>query len=165
MLAELQRQCASTPFLHRGALYLMGAGGRGMHVVIRRPRDGGRTWTKPTDSGSGLLRSDVKHHGAPTPVVIARGRIWRAMEDCRAEGGWPAQYRAFMLSAPVEADLLDAANWAASNRVASDRAWLDGELQGWLEGNAVVALTGDVVNILRAETWGTGSSSCWRARV
>jgi hypothetical protein len=57
-----------------------------------------------------------------------------------------------MLSVPVDADLLDAANWTFSNFVPSDRAWNGGDMGAWLEGNAVVTPGGEIVNILRVQT-------------
>jgi hypothetical protein len=56
-----------------------------------------------------------------------------------------------MLSAPVDADLLDAANWTISNALAGDAKWLDGKFNGWLEGNAVADPDGRVVNVLRVD--------------
>jgi hypothetical protein len=76
------------------------------------------------------------------------------MEDVAAGGGWPRKFRAFMMSAPVNADLLDAANWTSSNPVASSDTWLGGTFRGWLEGNAVVTPAGQLVNILRADITG-----------
>jgi hypothetical protein len=59
------------------------------------------------------------------------------------------RYRAFVMSAPVEADLLSAANWSCSNYLSSDSKWLRGNFGGWLEGNAVVTPGGEIVDILR----------------
>jgi hypothetical protein len=56
-----------------------------------------------------------------------------------------------MLSAPEGADLLLAANWTQSNVLGRDPSWLDGQFGGWLEGNAVVAPNGSIVNVLRAD--------------
>jgi len=56
-----------------------------------------------------------------------------------------------MMSAPLDADLLSAAAWRSSGRVGGDPAWLGGEFDGWLEGNAVATPEGEVVNILRVE--------------
>jgi hypothetical protein len=48
----------STLFMHRDALYLMGASKQFGNTVIRRSDDGGRTWTEPQDGNSGLLLDD-----------------------------------------------------------------------------------------------------------
>jgi hypothetical protein len=52
-----------------------------------------------------------------------------------------------MISAPVDADLLKASSWTNTNRIRYDPAWTQGN--AWLEGNAVVTPSGDIVDILR----------------
>lgn len=141
----------SSLFVHRGALYLMGPDREYGHVVIRRSTDGGKTWTEPRDGNTGLLLADGKYHTAPCPVVVHDGRIWRAMEDAMGPGGWGSHFRAFMMSAPQDADLLRAESWTRSNPIARDPAWLDGKFGGWLEGNAVVTPDGHVVDLLRVD--------------
>ena len=146
---ELEGQWWSNLFYHRGSLYIMGPSRHEGDVVLRRSDDGGPTWTSPDDSTSGLLLGGGGYHTAPVPVKIHQGRIWRAMEDTRAAGGWPEHFRAFVMSAPVDADLLQAENWTVSNRLAFNPDWLDAEDPGWLEGNVVVTPDGGLVNILR----------------
>ncbi|NQT15173.1 MAG: exo-alpha-sialidase [Planctomycetes bacterium] len=151
-LSDIDGQLWSTLFVHRGALYIIGTLARYNDTIIRRSADGGQTWTEPDDGNTGVLLADGKYHCAPQPVVVHVGRIWRGMED--ADGppkGWAKHFRAFMMSAPVDADLLRAESWTVSNRLASDATWLDGKFGGWLEGNAVVAPDGGIVNVLRVE--------------
>ncbi len=140
-------------FPHRGAVYLMGTSAthRHGHAVIRRSTDGGRSWTEARDGNSGRLFPDISYHTAPTPVIIHGGRIWRVMEDEKGGEKWGTMFRAFMLSAPEDADLLKASNWTASNALPHDKSWLDGKFGGWLEGNAVVTPAGDIVDILRVD--------------
>jgi hypothetical protein len=73
------------------------------------------------------------------------------MEDAQGPGGWGSHFRAFMMSAPIDADLLDAASWTSSNRLGRDPSWLDGRFRGWLEGNAVVGPDGRMLDILRVD--------------
>ncbi|NQT38208.1 MAG: exo-alpha-sialidase, partial [Planctomycetes bacterium] len=143
---DIHGQWWSNLFVHREKLYIMGVSARYGHVVIRRSDDGGRTWTEPKDGKSGLLAADAQYHTAPVPVVVHNGRIWRAMEDAMGGGGWGKHFRAFVMSAPTDADLLDAASWTSSNRLATESEWLG---DGWLEGNVVVTPEGKMVNILR----------------
>lgn len=152
-IAEVKRQHFSCLFVHRGQLYLSGTGGKGGQCIIRRSTDGGRTWTEPTDDHSGILLPESGYHTSTVPVVEHAGRLWRAMEDTQAGNGWPRQFRAFMMSAPVDADLLNAASWTCSNRYPSDDTWLGSEFEGWLEGNAVVAPDGAMLNLLRCHTY------------
>jgi len=147
----LDGQFWSTLFAHRGALYLLGTSREYGAGIIRRSTDGGRSWTAPKDSGSGLLLPAAKHHGAPVPVVVHHGRIWRAMEDACGPGGWGTCFRAFMMSAPENSDLLNATNWTCSQTLGSDTNWLDGQFGGWLEGNAVVTPEGALVDLLRCD--------------
>src|SRR5205809_911206 len=122
-LAEIQGQWWSTLFFHQHALYLIGTSKENGFVVIRRSSDRGRTWTTPRDRDSGLLLSDAGYHCAPVPVVLHRGRIWRAMEDTMGPAGWPHHFHAFMMSASAESDLLGATNWTCSNRLGQDPEW------------------------------------------
>jgi hypothetical protein len=142
----------STLFTHRGALYLIGPDKHHGDVLIRRSLDGGVTWTSPTNGATGLLRSDGEYHCAPMPVVENAGRLWRAMEWRNPPVAWGVNYSAGILSVPVDADLLDAANWTCSNFLASDRAWNGGDMGAWLEGNAVVTPSGELVDVLRVQT-------------
>ena len=148
-LAQITGQWWSTLFYHNGALYLMGVDGVYGKCVIRESTDGGVTWTTPTDSSNGLLFADSPYHCAPVPVQIHNGRIWRAMEDAHDPGGWGDHFRAFMMSAPVDANLLNAANWTASNRLSHDKDNWTGT--GWLEGNAVLDRQGNMLDILRVD--------------
>jgi hypothetical protein len=150
-LTEIEGQWWSTLFFHGGALYLMGTSRDGGYAVIRRSTDGGTTWTTPRDGNSGLLLGDGKYHCAPVPVVTHDGRLWRAMENVSGPGGWGRDFRAFMMSAPVDADLLNATNWTISNYLQGNAEWLDGHFGGWLEGNAVVTPDGQIVDILRVD--------------
>ena len=151
-IAEVQGQFWSTLFVHRGVLYLLGTDKHHGNAIIRRSIDGGTTWTTPRDAKSGLLRDDGQYHCAPMPVVEHAGRLWRGMERRNPPVGWGITYCAGMLSAPVDADLLDASNWTFSNFLPSNQSWLGGTFGGWLEGNAVVTRDGRIVDVLRVDS-------------
>ncbi len=150
-LGEMSGQYWSSLFVHRGALYLMGTSGEYGFVVIRRSTDGGRTWTLPRDGNSGVLLHGGRYHTAPVPVILHHGRLWRGMEDAMGGGGWGKEFRAFMMSAPEASDLLQATNWIGSRRMGCDTNDLNGHFGGWLEGNAVVAPDGKIVDVLRVD--------------
>lgn len=146
-------------FCHGGSAYLLGCSQQYGSIVIRRSDDGGFTWTHPADEKTGLLfrggpyRDPPNYHCAPVPVVVHEGRIYRAFEDC-TPCVWGAGFQACVISAPEDADLLDAGAWTMSNKLPFDPAWLpDGlkgtERPGWLEGNVVVSPEGALWNILR----------------
>lgn len=146
----VQGQYWSNLFVHRDDLYLMGTSPE--NVSIRRSEDGGHTWTTPNDSTTGLLTSAGSYHTSTTPVVVAHGRIWRAME--RSEQKGLGSLIPFMMSAPVEADLLDADSWTISNETPHNRSWLHNrDFRGWLEGNAVIGRDGNVWNMLRVHSF------------
>lgn len=153
-------------FRHAGAVYMMGttASHTHGHCVIRRSTDGGRTWTEAKDENSGLIYADLSYATGPMPMIIHNGRIWRAMEDEKGGSGWGHSFRAFVMSAPVDSDLLIASNWRASNPLPRDPEYLDGQFRAWLEGNAVVAPNGQVVNVLRVNVEG-GSRIAGKAAV
>jgi len=142
-LMELDGQWWSTLFVHGGQLYIMGTSTKHGDIVIRRSSDGGRTWTEPKDQSSGLL-VEGRFHCAPVPVVVHKGRIWRAFEVNRGRYKWDA----LVMSAPVEADLLNAKNWQMSNKLVVDRR---ANIFKWLEGNVVVTPEGELVNMLRTQ--------------
>ncbi|HSP44209.1 MAG TPA: exo-alpha-sialidase [Luteolibacter sp.] len=141
-------------FVHRGTAYLMGTDRHHGRIVIRRSTDHGSTWTDPRNGASGLLTPAGEYHTAPVPVIEHNGRLWRGFEDAGGSNKWGERYRAGMLSIPVDADLLNANNWIYSNFLPSERSWNGGDMRAWLEGNAVLARDGQMLNILRVETIG-----------
>lgn len=148
-------------FAHAGAVYLLGVSQHWGDIVIRRSDDGGLTWTHPADERSGLLfrkgpgDAPSNYHCAPVPVLHHNGRLYRAFEDCTSR--WGEGFAACVISAPADADLLDAASWTMSNKLHLDRAWLSegwGALQnwGWLEGNIVADPESGLWDLLRVST-------------
>lgn len=151
-IAKVKKQFWSSLFVHKNKLYLFGTSGHPGAVSLRQSSDGGRTWTDAVDAKHGLLTNDAVYHCAPVPVLVHQGRIWRAMEDTLGEvKGWGKEFRALMMSIPLDADLMDAAQWTFSNRLPFDPNYLDGNFGGWLEGNAVVTPRGDLVDLLRVD--------------
>jgi hypothetical protein len=148
-LTVFQGQYWSTIFVHKKALYILGTSTHHGSVVIRRSTDGGLTWTIPKDCNTGLLIEEGQYHCAPVPVVVHSGRIWRAMEDRYPPPGWEgSNLRSFVMSAPVDSDLLKEDSWTLSNRLKFDQKWPG---RAWLEGNIVITPQNKLVNILRVE--------------
>ena len=146
-------------FSHEGSVYWLGISQQYGSVLIRRSEDGGFTWTHPNDEHTGLLfkggyyRDPPNYHCAPMPVLSKDGRLYRAVEDCDP-CEWGQGFKACVISASLDADLLDAKNWTMSNKLAFDPAWVPAsweglENPGWLEGNVVEAPNGELWNILR----------------
>src|SRR5690606_34195703 len=57
--------------------------------------------------------------------------------------------------APQDADLLKAESWTASNYIPMDSTYLNGNFGGWVEGNALVAPNGEMVDVLRVHDKGS----------
>ena len=133
-------------FVHRGALYIMGVGEDRQNLYICRSDDNGLTWTEPVDSKTGFL-FEGEYHSANVPVTVCNGRIWRA---CETHGDLK---KPFMLSAPEDSDLLDAANWTMSNKITNVSYYAGGvRLSSMIEGNAVSTPDGKVYNIIRTNS-------------
>jgi hypothetical protein len=151
-ISEINGQFWSNLFVHQNELYIMGTWKQHGNFIIRRSTDGGVTWSKPIASNNGLLL-EGEYHTAPMPVIVYNGRLWRAIENAKADTkAWGKRYSAMVISAPVDADLLNAEDWTATNSLPYDSTYLDGKFGGWLEGNAVVTPEGELVDILRVAT-------------
>ena len=148
-VARIEPAFWSNLFVHAGVLYLLGVTHHHGLLVIRRSDDGGHTWTEPRDAASGLLTASGHYHTGPMPMLVHQGRIWRAMEDAGDGGNWGERYNPMVISAPVGGDLLRRDSWSMGPPLIQSRSWLGGKFGGWLEGNAVVAPSGDIVDILR----------------
>lgn len=149
----------SSLFTHRGSVYLLGTSQQYGSIVIRRSEDNGDTWSHSTDETTGLLfkggprRQPPNYHCAPVPVLRTGGRIYRAFEDCDP-CVWPSGFKAAVISADEDADLLHASSWRMSNKLSYNKAWTPkswGPLDrpGWLEGNVIELSDGEIWNLLR----------------
>ncbi len=151
-VSEIHGAFWSSLFVHRGALYLLGPNRHHGDIYIRRSTDRGGTWTVPMNSHTGVVRDNGQYHCAPMPVVEHNHGLWRAFERRNPPEGWGTSYCAGILSIPVDADLLDATSWTTSNFLPNDGSWNGGDMGGWLEGNAVIARDGRMLDILRVDT-------------
>lgn len=150
-ISEINGQFWSKLFVHRGKLFFMGTSKHHGNTIIRTSLDGGATWSNPTDDNNGLLLAG-EYHCAPMPLVEHDGRLWRAMEDASGKiKKWGKRYGAFMMSIPLEADLMKASNWTSSNVLLYDSTMLNGKFGAWIEGNAVVSPEGEMLDILRVD--------------
>jgi len=142
-VAEKLDQHWSSLFVHQNELYIIGTSKKYGDIFIRCSSDGGKTWTNPENENTGILVKG-KFHCAPVPVVVHNGRIWRAFEIDGGHYKWDT----FVMSAPIEADLLKAKNWQMSNKLMVDKR---ANIFKWLEGNVVVTPDGKLVNMLRTQ--------------
>jgi len=150
-ISEINGQFWSKLFVHRGNLYFMGTSKHHGNTIIRKSNDNGATWTNPVDGENGLLLAG-EYHCAPMPLIEHNGRLWRAMEDAMGPvKKWGKRYGAFMMSIPLEADPMKASNWQSSNVLRFDSTLLGGNFGAWIEGNAVVDPSGQILDILRVD--------------
>ncbi len=137
-------------FIFRGALYMFGASTEFGNILIGRSDDGGKTWSAPTTlfRGSGGKAKAFGRHRNPQLVVEYGGRIWNTAEW----GSSKNIYSAAVLSAPVDADLLDADSRDISTPTKYDKTWKGlptGESIGTIEGCLVVFPDGKLYNVMR----------------
>ena len=150
-ISQIDGQFWSNLFVLDGTLYIMGTHKHHGNFVVRRSDDGGRTWSNPYNSENGLIL-EGEYHTAPVPVVIYKGRIWRAVEYATApSSAWGKRYSPMVVSAPVHSDLLNAKNWRKTNHLMYNPTYLAGNFKAWIEGNVVVSPKGELLNMLRVE--------------
>lgn len=137
-------------FVLNGSLYLMGVKAAYGDISIRKSTDAAKTWSIATDATSGILFKG-RYHTGPVPVVVHNGRVWRAYEES-PDTIQPRNFKAFVISAPENSDLLNASNWTKSTAIDFNTDWINGIAPGWLEGNVVVSPEGNVIDYLRVDT-------------
>ena len=155
MTADIKGSTGGKLFVNRGSVYLISALCEYGSLVIRRSDDAGSTWTDPVDEDSGLLfragdkNEPPNYHHVPTNVLEFEGRLYTAYEN-NDPFHWPKGFRAFVLSADEDSDLLKASSWRKSNEVAFPRDPAD-RVDGWLEGNIVVDIDGQLCSVMRLQ--------------
>lgn len=157
----------ATLFAHGGDLYLLGTSTNRSpgYISIHRSRDGGVTWTNATGAATGRLFFPPPGGAfacASTPVLVSGGRIWKAYtETPDVDLPGITGHGAMMISAPVGADLLNAANWTRTHATAFDPSWLNARRPGWQEGNAVQTPEGGVAGLFRIDAFrGDSGTAC-----
>ncbi|MDR3196633.1 MAG: hypothetical protein LBU34_02085 [Planctomycetaceae bacterium] len=146
-LCDIKGQGWSNLFVNKNDLYLFGITHGNGPLVIRRSCDGGKTWTEPKDSQTGLLL-EGHYHTAGCGILFHQGKIFRAFEMTRTPNTW-GNYEAMVGSVSVDADLLDATQWTFTNPVPYDKKW--GGVT-FIEGNILLSPEGELVNLLRNES-------------
>ncbi|MFT3703867.1 MAG: hypothetical protein QM802_15995 [Agriterribacter sp.] len=150
-VAVIEGQFWSKLFTHNGKLYFWGTDKHHGNTIIRTSADNGNTWSVPVDRKHGLLLQG-EYHCAPMPFVVYKGKLWRAMEDAMGEiKKWGKRYGTFMMSMELDKDPMLASSWQTTNVLHYDSSMLGGNFGAWIEGNAVVAPDGGIVNMLRVD--------------
>lgn len=179
-IAEIPNLTAGMLFYNADALWTIGWMPKSetlphQSITICRSTDGGASWTTPLNDSSGVLLSDREYFCDPAPVLIHQGRVWKEVE-CYGQmeskkRNWATRLMPLMMSAPVDADLLNRDSWTFSNPVAwptaPSRHAIHGErpdwnvcweaefdhekLGGWLEGNALYDPDGNMLILMRVD--------------
>lgn len=154
-VAVINGQFWSKLFVFKNKLYFFGTSKHHGNTIIRISEDNGNTWSEPVDGNHGLLLQG-EYHCAPMPFIEYRGKLWRAMEDASGEiKQWGKRYGTLMMSMEIDKDPMLASSWQTTNVLHYDSTMLNGKFGAWIEGNAVVAPDGGVVNILRVDNKST----------
>ncbi|MBQ8882138.1 MAG: exo-alpha-sialidase [Clostridia bacterium] len=130
-------------FVHNGDIYCLGASTEYGDLLIGKSTDGGYTFGEPTVllRGGNGKNGEAGVHKNPQPVVEFNGRIYNTFEW----GAWGRGYHAMaVMSAPDNADLLDANSWTFSEPTPYNSSWV-----GTAKGNTCGNLEGGLVDINR----------------
>ena len=144
----------ATIFELDGNLYLMGSyiDDAGTDLIgIARSTDGARTW-------SGISRfagaDSYDAHSSSNSILIANGRIYKAYNG-RGGDEFTEGCTAYMVSAPITAELLRKSSWTISNSVEITTSMITSHPYGTTnatrayieEGNAVQGRNGEILGI------------------
>jgi len=137
-------------FLHKGELYMLSVNTEYGSLLIGKSTDGGNTWTEPVVLLHGCSSPEYTSgvHKNPQPVVEFEGRLWGTLEWAYAPSGVHAP---MVMSASVDADLLNPESWSYSQPIDYDPEW-EGVAKGKTDGNIEGSLTvidGKLYNIMR----------------
>ena len=159
-VSELTPCFWGTMFIHKGELYMLSASTEYGDLIIGKSTDGGKSFSAPTVlmRGSGGNGGNAGFHKAPQNVIRDNGRLYTTVEW----GNWGNKsgytHAALMLSIDENEDLLVPENWTFTTPIKFDV--FAPELQGLssntatIEGTAVKAPDGKILNIMRFERHG-----------
>lgn len=140
-------------FWFRDALYMLCCSCEYGDLLISKSEDGGENFCAPVRLFNGSChRTQEGMHKAPMPVIEHAGRLWTGVDyGTWAKGG----HASGLISVSVDDDLMDPESWACTGFLKYDEAFegaAKGPVRGTLEGNAVVAPSGEIVDFLRCAT-------------
>lgn len=141
-------------FIHKGELYMLSCSTEYGDLLIGKSTDGGVTFTEPTVllRGSNGKNGNDGVHKNPQNIVIHKGRIYETLEW----GTWgnpEFNHAAMVMSADVDADLLDEASWSFSYPVKFEHFCEEvadvKKPAMTIEGTLVISPEGELLNIMR----------------
>ena len=173
-LSWIERSYWATLTVLDGVVYALGTDNDyNGNVILHRSRDDGRSWAF-NGSSAGVVLFHGSFATGPTPIVLADGVLYRAIEMWPSPIRWPQGFQAAMLSCNLTAlpsvnGIMAPAAWRITSALPSDLTWIPKSwptlsAPGFLEGNAVIlpphssaasgsippsSLAARVVNVLR----------------
>lgn len=130
-------------FVVENDVYMLGVEGSTRKLAIMKSEDFGKTWSEKV-----ILR-EGSFHGSTTPVVFHNGRVYKGYDNLGIEDKkkpWMSENKSFIMSAPVDSDLLNPENWTYTQDIVKPKD-IDGT--GWLETNAVLGHDGKIRGVTR----------------
>lgn len=129
-------------FVAGGKVYCIAASHCGGNLIIARSEDEGYTWSAPVILATACHKWGIVT--CPTSMAVSKGRIYKEF----SVGEWGNQYFDMAyISAPVDSDLLDPANWTISDTLRYTQDWPNSPAAcgpgfnspgGGIEGNMIV---------------------------
>lgn len=150
-------------FIHRGALYCLAATQGGGNLLIGHSDDEGKTWSTPVT----LFATNMEYslEGNSGAIAEYNGRLYIPI----ACGTWAfATFRMSYISAPVDSDLMDPANWEMADLLEYDPNWPGspknvgpgcGSPGAGIEGNFVTGPDGTLHACYRMDIGASGDPS------
>ena len=134
-------------------------------MTVRRSTDGGFTWSIPKDEKSGIIMrgtpaGEPHHYRIETSgtELVHDGILYKGFDKHIIEPDGPEwradKFATGIISAKVDADLLDAASWTITDQLQFDYAKYSdnsvaGPGNGWLEGTPVPGPDGKIHELIR----------------
>ncbi len=140
-----------------GSIFILGCDKPFGNIVIAQSEDCGLSWSATSVLFKGGKDEEPpNYHSSPGTASIIDGRVYKAFDDV-AEPTKRKGWSQLVISAPVDANLLDPANWTISGQVTLEQSllpasWNKPAVFEWLEGNVVEGLDGKpkVLSCIRA---------------
>ncbi|AQQ70976.1 hypothetical protein SMSP2_01340 [Limihaloglobus sulfuriphilus] len=164
-LAVVNRIYWASLFEHNGDIYLLGVNKPSGSIVISKSSDEGLTWSLAYNNNTGLLFSGGFDQTPPNyttgsaTILKHNGRVYRSFEDRVYNSQTIGQFKALVVSADLNSDLLNSSNWTMSNKVEYNLADTPPEwgatLPCWLEGSMTVDTDGQLWLVERFNSYPT----------
>ena len=142
----------TTLAVYKDMIYAIGTSSdENANVIIHRSSDNGATWNY-NGNDEGIVLFQGSYATGPTPIVIANGVMYRAVEAWPAPSRWPDDFQAVIISCKVpttslsndDDPIMTPSNWRITPPLVFNKDWIPKTFPniskpGYLEGNVVIA--------------------------